>query len=75
LGEEESELLVRDLKAMEESYGTDVLTLSVSSGYIRKLLSNAAVEQFLAKHYPDILGELRAFFSESKPTRSIALAS
>jgi hypothetical protein len=27
--QEESDLLVRDLKAMEESYGTDVLTLSI----------------------------------------------
>ena len=73
--EEESDLLVRDLKAMEESYGTDVLTLSVSSGYIRRLLSNAAVEQFLEKHHPDILGELRTFVSEAKPIRAIALAS
>jgi hypothetical protein len=73
--EEESDLLVRDLKAMEESYGTDVLTLSVSSGYIRRLLSNAVVEQFLEKHHPDILNELRTFVSDSKTTRPMALAS
>jgi hypothetical protein len=73
--EEESDLLVRDLKAMEESYGIDVLTLSVSSGYIRRLLSNAAVQQFLEKHHPDILGELRTFMPDAKPARSAALAS
>lgn len=73
--EEESDLLVRDLKAMEESYGTDVLTLSVSSGYIRRLLSNAAVEEFLERHHPDILGELRTFIPETKPAKVMAHAS
>jgi hypothetical protein len=72
--EEESGLLVRDLKAMEESYGTDVLTLSISSGYIGRLLCNPAIEQFLQKHHPEILAELRTFASEARPTRPTALA-
>ncbi len=73
--EEESDLLVRDLKAMEESYGTDVLTLSISAGYIGRLLANTAVEQFLGKYHSDILGALRTFLAEMKPGKVTALAS
>src|SRR5258708_17130150 len=50
--EEESDLLVRDLKAMEESYGTDVLTLSISAGYIGRLLANTAALPFSCQHSP-----------------------
>ncbi len=38
--EEQNEFLLRDLKSVEESYGTDALTLTVSSGYLERLLSN-----------------------------------
>jgi hypothetical protein len=69
--EQESELLVRDLKTMEESYGTDVLALSISSAYIGRLLSNPAIEHFLEKYHPDILGELRTFVV-AKPSPGIA---
>jgi hypothetical protein len=36
--EEENEFLLRDLKSVEESYGTDVLTLTVACGYLDRLL-------------------------------------
>ena len=73
--EEESDCLVRDLKAMEESYGTDVLTLSIASAYIRRLLANSAVEHFLERYHDDVLGQLRTFLSEARPERAKALAS
>lgn len=65
--EQETDLLIRELKAVEESYGTDMLTLSIGCGYFERLLSNSRVEKHLEKHHPDILGELRKLISEIKP--------
>ena len=73
--EEESDRLVRDLKMIEVSYGTDVLTLSIGSAYIKRLLANSAVGHFLDKYHGDILGELRTFVADAKPNRQTALAS
>jgi hypothetical protein len=58
--EEQSLILERDLKSIEASYGQNVLILTVVRSYVRKLLSNAAVGQFLQANYSDILGELSA---------------
>ena len=67
--EEETDLLIRELKAVEESYGTDMLTLSIACGYVERLLSNARVEKHLEKHHSDILGELRALLADVKPSK------
>jgi hypothetical protein len=59
----ETEQLIRDLKAVEESYGTDVLTLTVCRGYFRRLLANSRVDKYLAKNHPDLLDALKASVS------------
>jgi ParB-like chromosome segregation protein Spo0J len=58
--EEELAGLQRDLKAVEQSYGENVLTLTVSRGYIKKLLENAKVVRFLKGQHPEILSEFEA---------------
>jgi hypothetical protein len=60
----ETERLVKDLKAIEDSYGRDVLTLTVCSGYFRKLLANPRVERHLSKNHPDLLDAVRGALSE-----------
>lgn len=67
--EQETDLLIRELKAVEESYGTDMLTLSIACGYVERLLSNSRVEKHLDKHHPEILGELRTLLADVKPQR------
>ena len=61
--EEENEFILRDLKSVEESYGTDVLTLTVSYGYIDRLLKNAKVERYLARHHADILQTMKTMLA------------
>lgn len=68
--EQETDLLIRDLKTVEESYGTDMLTLSIGCGYVERVLSNSRVEKHLEKHHSDILGELRTLIAEVKPPRT-----
>src|SRR6266853_2518484 len=58
--EQEMESLERDLKAVEESYGENVLNLTCARGYIKKLLDNAKVVRFLNANYPDICPEFEA---------------
>jgi hypothetical protein len=63
--EEENEFILRDLKSVEESYGTDVLTLTVSCGYLDRLLSNPAIDRYLARHHTDILQTIKTMLAES----------
>ena len=62
--EQETDALLREYKAVDESYGTDVLLLSVSCGYIEHVLANARVQRYLAKRYPDILEQLQQLVAD-----------
>lgn len=61
--EREMESLQRDFKAVETSYGDDVLNLVIASGYLSKLIGNRKIERFLGNHHPEILQEFRAIVS------------
>jgi hypothetical protein len=65
--EQETESLIRDMKAVENSYGMDVLTLSIACAYVERLIGNSRVEKHLVKHHSDIAAELRSLLSEIKP--------
>jgi hypothetical protein len=58
--EQEMESLERDLKAVEESYGENMLNLTCARGYIKKLLDNAKVVRFLNANFHDIVPEFEA---------------
>lgn len=73
--EQETDFLLRDLKAVEDSYGTDILILTVSCRYVERLLANGRVERHLSKHHPDILNALRGLLSEIGPEKMKAIAS
>ena len=55
--EVEMEALERDLKAVERSYGENMLNLALAKGYTKKLLDNAKVVRFLNGNYRDMLSE------------------
>ena len=63
--EEENEFLLKDLKSVELSYGTDVLALTVSCGYIDRLLQNPKIERYLSRNHMDILETLQQLLSDS----------
>ena len=65
--EEEAENLVRDLKAVEASYGTDMLTLTVLTGYLGRLLDNSRVQRYMSKHHAGILQTISSILTEVKP--------
>ncbi|MEI7938036.1 MAG: plasmid partitioning protein RepB C-terminal domain-containing protein [Verrucomicrobiota bacterium] len=51
------ETLERDVKAVERSYGDNMLNLTLARGYMKKLLDNVKVVRFLNGNYGDILAE------------------
>lgn len=57
--EEDTENLVRNLKAIEESYGADILSLTVCCSYLEKLLENERIARYLEKNHPGVLGTVR----------------
>jgi hypothetical protein len=58
--EQEMEALEHDLKAVEESYGENMLNLTLARGYVKKLVDNAKVVRFLNANCPDIFSEFEA---------------
>lgn len=63
--EEENETLLSDLKSVQESYGTDVLTLTVACGYFDHLLQNPQIERYMGRYHTDLLQTLRKLLSDS----------
>jgi hypothetical protein len=57
--ESEMAAVEHDFKGVEESYGTDVLAFAVIRSYVRKLIENRTINNYLEKHHRDILGEIR----------------
>ena len=56
--EREMTTLEKDLRRVEKTHGTNTLQLVLVVGYLRKLLGNTRVKEFLSSSYPDMLGEL-----------------
>jgi ParB-like chromosome segregation protein Spo0J len=55
----ESENLDRELKQIEQGYGSDHLDLVLANGYVSRLLGNAKVVRYLARHHAEILSEFQ----------------
>lgn len=76
--EREMMTLNQDFRALESSYGDDVLQLVISAGYVSRLIANSAISQHLRKRHPELLEELRgvvtaASLDQSGGAPSVAL--
>jgi len=50
----------REVKAVDQAYGENMLNLTLARGYVKRLLDNARVVRFLNGNYPDILAEFES---------------
>lgn len=55
--EEEMETLHTDFRAIETTYGDNMLNLTVARSYVKKLLENPKVTRFLKTRHEDLLSE------------------
>ena len=58
--EQEMEKLQRDIKAVEENYGTNMLRLVVANGYLGRLLENEPITGYLRRHHGELFQQLEA---------------
>ena len=58
--EQEMKAVEPNFKAVEQSYGENVLNITLARGYVKKLLLNAKVVRFLTSKHPDIYSEFEA---------------
>jgi len=70
--EREHEGLVRDLKAVENSFGVDMLTLAVSFKYLERLMRNAKVKKYLEGTCPEIFVVLVGLLQEGRMSQTTA---
>lgn len=68
--EREMETLQRDFKAVEASYGDDVLHLVIASGYLSKLIGNQEIGRYLNHNHPEILSEFKVIISAASLDQS-----
>jgi hypothetical protein len=64
--ENEQTSLVRDLKAIEQSYGTDMLTLAVSLKYMERLMANTNVKGYLERACPETFTLLSGLLQDNR---------
>ncbi len=57
--EREMDVLGREFRLVEESYGQNTLHLVLAVAYLRKVLENAGVVRYLSQHHADVLGEFQ----------------
>jgi hypothetical protein len=57
--ESEMAALQKDYLLLDDSYGRDVLTLTLVRGYLKRLLDNGKIVRVLANKYPEILTEFQ----------------
>lgn len=67
LMERESGNLERELRLVEDSYGTDHLDLVLARGYVLKLISNSRIKRYLTMNYPEFLPEFEKVLEKEAP--------
>jgi len=75
--EKELAALQMNIKVIEETFGENTLLLTVTKGYMRKILGNARVVMWLSQNHPEYLSEFQAIaeissLQTTSETRSVA---
>ena len=73
--EREMASLNQDFKALEASYGDDVLHLVIASGYLTRLIRNAEIKRYLTSRHPELLDEFRSIIAASSLDQPSAAAA
>ncbi|MEK9211522.1 plasmid partitioning protein RepB C-terminal domain-containing protein [Sphingomonas sp. 2378] len=71
--ERELEVVSRDFKAVERTFGDDVLHLVLASRYVGRLMANDSVVAYLEKRHGDMLVELRSIVAATSLEQGTAV--
>lgn len=73
--EREMESLQQDFKAVDATYGDDVLALVIAIGYLSKVITNRKIERYLSQHHAEILSQFRTIIAAASLDRDRAAAA
>jgi len=73
--EREMAALQQHFKAVDATYGDDVLVLVIAVGYLSKLVANRKVERYLSQHHSEILTQFQSIISAASLDRDGAAAA
>jgi hypothetical protein len=73
--ERETATVSQDFKALEETYGDDVLNLVVASGYVGRLIGIPEIERYLETRHSELLNELRVIVNAVSLDQGGAMAA
>jgi hypothetical protein len=63
--EQETDDLLKHADSIKANYGNDVLNLTAASKYVERILSNARIHRYLAKHHGDTLAALEQLLADN----------
>lgn len=63
--ERDMAVLQHDLQLVRGSYGSDMLSLAISSAYLKKLISNSEIVDYLGSNHPELLDGCRAIVAST----------
>ncbi|SEB44540.1 ParB/RepB/Spo0J family partition protein [Terriglobus roseus] len=61
---EDTESLIQNLRAVEETYGMDVLTLTVACAYFERLFAEPTIVRYLSQHHQGPMETLRSIVTD-----------
>ena len=67
---EDTDGLIQNLKAIEETYGTDVLTLTVACSYLDRLFGEDKISRYLERLHPGPFETLKTIISDMRPSQN-----
>lgn len=53
--EQGSDALIEDFKIVQKNYTSDLLSLTIAAGYLKRMLGNIRIERHLIKHHTEVL--------------------
>jgi len=68
---EDTDGLIQNLKVIEETYGTDILTLTVTCAYLDRLFNDDKVIRYLERHHPGPLETLKTIVADFRPSSTL----
>jgi ParB-like chromosome segregation protein Spo0J len=63
--EQETDELLRHVDSIKANYGNDILDLTAACKYVQRLLANARVHRYLAKHHEESLTSLEQLLADT----------
>ncbi len=68
--EHETDVLLRDLRGVEETYGTEILDFTLASRYVERVVGNERVQRYLGKHHAELLYEVTTLLHDVERERA-----